>query len=250
MQYGICHLSIVPVRIGASSHDEMVTQLLYGDHFKVKEKRKYCSKIQVAFDKFEGWIDNNQYQFITEAYFEQIDTSIEQRINTDFIAHLTCDKKSLSPILLGSRIDASKIISHSFEGNAPIVQQSKSNLIETALLYINAPFLSGGKTPFGIDASGLTQMVYKINGYKLFRETEKQSTQGEPLSFIEESEPGDLAFFDDNEGIINHVGIILKDNYIIHSYGKVRIDRIDHTGIFNTLEKKYSHKLRVIKKIA
>ena len=92
-------------------------------------------------------------------------------------------------------------------------------------------------------------MVYKINGYKLFRNTEKQANQGEALSFIEESEPGDLAFFDNTEGVINHVGIILKDNYIIHTHGHVRIDRIDHTGIFNTKEKMYSHKLRVIKKI-
>ncbi len=92
-------------------------------------------------------------------------------------------------------------------------------------------------------------MVYKINGYALERTAAAQSKQGEPLSFIEESEPGDLAFFDNSDGIIDHVGIILKDNYIIHVNGHVRIDRIDHTGIFNTEEKLYTHKLRVIKKI-
>jgi cell wall-associated NlpC family hydrolase len=48
--------------------------------------------------------------------------------------------------------------------------------------------------------------------------------QGEALSFIEESEPGDLAFFDNEEGTIIHVGIIMADNYIIHASGKVRID--------------------------
>ncbi|MEM1260168.1 MAG: NlpC/P60 family protein, partial [Bacteroidota bacterium] len=72
---------------------------------------------------------------------------------------------------------------------------------------------------------------------------------GEALSFIEESEPGDLAFFDDAEGTINHVGIILKDNHIIHASGHVRIDRLDHTGIFNTDSRNYSHSLRVIKKV-
>ncbi|MDT0608474.1 C40 family peptidase [Croceitalea rosinachiae] len=249
MQYGICHLSVVPVRNGTNVNDEMVTQLLYGDHFKVKERRKYYSRIQVAFDNHEGWINNKQYQLILESDFKAIHTKKEQRINTDFIAHVSSNQQLLLPILLGSRIDISKLIDHSFEGNATTVTQSKSNLVKTALLYLNSPYLSGGKTPFGIDASGLTQMVYKINGYKLFRETEKQASQGEPLSFIEESEPGDLVFFDDNDGIINHVGIILKDNYIIHAHGKVRIDRIDHTGIFNVQEKNYSHKLRVIKKI-
>ena len=126
---------------------------------------------------------------------------------------------------------------------------SKEDLVDTALLYLNSPHLQGGKTPFGIDSSGFTQMVYKINGQKLLRTTEGQSTQGEPLSFIEESEPGDLAFFDDSDGTIDHVGIILKDNYIIHSSGHVRIDRLDHTGIFNVVKRIYTHNLRVIKKI-
>jgi cell wall-associated NlpC family hydrolase len=92
-------------------------------------------------------------------------------------------------------------------------------------------------------------MVYKLCGYKLLRDASQQATQGEVLSFIEESEPGDLAFFDNSEGIITHVGIIMKDNYIIHAHGKVRIDMIDHSGIFNLDSQKHTHKLRVIKKI-
>ena len=92
-------------------------------------------------------------------------------------------------------------------------------------------------------------MVYKLNGYKLLRDASQQATQGDPLSFIEESEPGDLAFFDNNEGIITHVGIIMSDNYIIHAHGKVRVDRLDHSGIYNVDRKIHTHKLRVIKKI-
>ncbi len=92
-------------------------------------------------------------------------------------------------------------------------------------------------------------MVYRINGHRLLRNAAEQATQGEALSFIEESEAGDLAFFDNKEGAIHHVGIIMNDNYIIHAHGKVRIDRLDHTGIFNTELGRYSHQLRVIKKI-
>jgi cell wall-associated NlpC family hydrolase len=116
-------------------------------------------------------------------------------------------------------------------------------------MYLNAPYLWGGKTPFGIDCSGFTQMVYKLNGYNIYRDASQQATQGEALSFIEESEPGDLAFFDNNEGSITHVGIIMKDNYIIHAHGCVRIDRLDHTGIFNNEMNTHTHKLRVIKRI-
>ncbi|WP_339144205.1 C40 family peptidase [Croceitalea sp. MTPC5] len=250
MQYGICHMSIVAVRSGADDSTAMVTQLLYGDFFKVKERRKKWSRITVCFDHCEGWILNNQFRLIPETHFKDFDSKEAHRLTTDFVSHIISEKGVLTPIVLGSRVDGIPLLHHSFDGSAPIVKQLKSNLVATALLYLNTPYLSGGKTPFGIDSSGFSQMVYKINGFNLFRSTEKQATQGEPLSFIEESEPGDLAFFDNNDGIINHVGIILKDNYIIHVNGQVRIDRLDHTGIFNVTEKIYSHKLRVIKKIA
>jgi cell wall-associated NlpC family hydrolase len=88
-----------------------------------------------------------------------------------------------------------------------------------------------------------------LNGYKVLRDASQQSTQGEALSFIEESEPGDLAFFDNDEGKIIHVGIMMENNYIIHASGKVRIDRVDHLGIYNAELNKHTHRLRVIKKI-
>ena len=148
-------------------------------------------------------------------------------------------------ILDNEEINTSK---YSFEGIKVCGQKPKSDLVKTAFMYLNAPYLWGGKTPFGIDCSGFTQMVYKLNGYSLLRDASQQATQGEALSFIEESEAGDLAFFDNDEGVITHVGIIMEDNYIIHSSGKVRIDRLDHLGIFNPDTQRHTHKLRVIKK--
>ena len=155
----------------------------------------------------------------------------------------------LHPIILGSSLNGLSLLNHSHDGHIVMGKKPKENIIETSFLYLNAPYLWGGKTPFGIDCSGFTQMVYKLNGYKLLRDASQQATQGEALSFIEESEPGDLAFFDNSEGIITHVGIIMKDNYIIHAHGKVRIDRLDHSGIYNVDKKIHTHKLRVIKKI-
>jgi cell wall-associated NlpC family hydrolase len=153
------------------------------------------------------------------------------------------------PILLGSAVSETDFLTHMYEGEFMSGSHPKTNLAATALLYLNAPYLSGGKTPFGIDGGGLTQMVYRLNGHRLLRTATAQVTQGESLSFIEESEQGDLAFFDNQEGVIGHVGIILQNNYIIHASGKVRIDRIDHTGIFNTELNRYTHSLRVIKKV-
>ena len=157
------------------------------------------------------------------------------------------------PIPLGASLsfmDCEEINTRNFdfEGLRVSGVRPKGNLIPTAFMYLNAPYLWGGKTPFGIDCSGLTQMVYKLNGYKLPRDASQQATEGEPLSFIEESEPGDLAFFDNDEGNIIHVGLIMENNYIIHASGKVRIDRLDHLGIYNAETNRHTHKLRVIKK--
>jgi cell wall-associated NlpC family hydrolase len=128
-------------------------------------------------------------------------------------------------------------------------QKAKQTIVDDAMLYLHAPYLWGGRTPFGIDCSGLTQMVYKLKKIKLLRDAAQQATHGEPLNFISEAEPGDLAFFDNEEGDIVHVGLMLDKSRIIHVSGKVRIDMIDHVGIFNEDEQQYTHKLRVIKRI-
>ena len=116
-------------------------------------------------------------------------------------------------------------------------------------MYLNSPYLWGGRSPFGIDCSGFTQMVFKLNGIKLPRDAYEQAEIGKTLNFIEETQKGDLAFFDNEEGKIIHTGIIIDKNKIIHSSGKVRIDNLDHYGIFNAETGKYSHNLRLIKKV-
>ena len=158
-------------------------------------------------------------------------------------------------ISLGAKIltadHSNKLLGNTFHSECDTVEgcKNKQEIVKTAYYYLNSPHLWGGKTPFGIDASGFTQMVYRINGYSLLREAYQQASQGEVLSFIEESEPGDLAFFDDDEGNIIHSGIILRNHNIIHCWGEVRIDRIDHSGIFNTKLNRHTHNLRVIKQI-
>ena len=250
MPYGISSLSIVPVRNAADDTAEMVTQLLYGDHFKILDTRKHWSRIRVAFDKTEGWIGNRQFAELSESDFKSLEKADHSQFAAELVSFASTAEEVLIPVLMGSTVSNAGLISHSFEGAVINGSASKSQLVNTALYYLNAPYLWGGKTPFGIDCAGLTQMVYKINGFQLPRTAAQQAEQGEALSFIEESEAGDLAFFDNKEGTIDHVGIIMKDNYIIHAHGKVRIDRLDHTGIFNTEERRYTHSLRVIKKIA
>lgn len=248
MQYGLCDLSVVALRSEASDTSELISQVLYGEHFKVLEHRKSWSRIRLGFDKYEGWIDNKQFQFIEELEYKALHKS-EPLMAMDLVDFITTQKQHLHPILLGSTLNGLSYLEHTFEGTARIGQNDKSKLVETALLYLNTPYLWGGKTPFGIDCSGFVQMVYKLNGFSILRDASQQASQGDALSFIEESEPGDLAFFDNNEGDIIHVGIIMEDHQIIHAHGKVRIDLLDQSGIYNVDTKTHSHKLRVIKKI-
>ena len=210
-------------------------------------------QIELAFDNYIGWIDAKQYQPITEEHYTVLNNT-PIVLNSDLVEYITTPNNQLTSITLGAslsfldneEINTSK---YSFEGIKVCGQKPKSDLVKTAFMYLNAPYLWGGKTPFGIDCSGFTQMVYKLNGYSLLRDASQQATQGEALSFIEESEPGDLAFFDNEEGNIIHVGIMMENNYIIHASGKVRIDRLDHLGIYNAEVNRHTHKLRVIKKV-
>ncbi|MBB1194991.1 hydrolase Nlp/P60 [Flavobacterium sp. SOK18b] len=251
--FGICNLAVIPLRHEASDKSEIVSQVLFGEHFEILEKNNQWFKIKLQYDNYEGWIDSKQMQLISENSYQNLtdDTII---LNADLLEYITGTNNLMLPIPLGASLS---FLNHfdinkdnfEFEGTKTSGKKNKDNLIKTSFMYLNAPYLWGGKTPFGIDCSGFTQMVYKLNGYHLLRDASQQATQGEALSFIEESEPGDLAFFDNDEGSIIHVGIIMDDNYIIHASGKVRIDRIDHLGIFNTETNKHTHKLRVIKKI-
>ncbi|MGB1282046.1 MAG: C40 family peptidase, partial [Schleiferiaceae bacterium] len=157
-------------------------------------------------------------------------------------------KGACFPGLEGNEV---KIGSYKFHFNGPLQNSSKNRgtLIETALSYTGTPYLWGGRTTFGIDCSGFTQMVYRMNGIYLPRDASQQAKKGTTLSFLEECQPGDLAFFDNAEGAIVHVGIVMEDYKIIHASGRVRIDTLDHSGIYNEELGRHTHKLRVLKSL-
>ena len=203
----------------------------------------------MTLDRCEGWVANNQIFEISKEDYKNIERLENTPCVADLVSFVESDDNVLMPIVLGSTVTNISLSKHRFEGNLTSGSPTKANLINIALLYLNAPYLWGGRTPLGIDEAGFVQMVYKLNGRNLLRKAQEQATQGTALSFIEESEAGDLAFFDNSEGVIDHVGLIMDNNYIIHVDGKVRIDRLDHTGIYNMEKGNYTHKLRVIKKI-
>ena len=268
MEFGISLQSILPIRSEPDHKAEMVSQILFGELFRILHKELNWIRIQLSYDNYEGWIDLKQVTLLDESEFIRL-FNAKTPSSVDLVQLLSNDsKKTILPVLLGSSLPG--LADHhfrikdqffSFEGLTsdslslevvPSQQErliAKQRLIDDAMLYLNAPYLWGGRSPFGIDCSGFTQMVYKLNKIKLLRDASQQAAMGESLNFVSEAEPGDLAFFDDEEGKIIHVGLMMNKNRIIHASGKIRIDSIDHQGIYSEEEKKYTHKLRVIRRI-
>ena len=247
MTYGICALSLVPLRDAGQHSAPLVSEVLYGEIFKILAPQKFWAKIRLQ-DNTEGWINNTQFQEISSADFKKLSDQIP-KLATDLFEFIYKDNQILFPIPVGSFVHRAAFLGHRFEGTTSVEKPQKENLRVMAFMFMNTPFCKGGKSPFGMDADGFVQTVYALCGIPLPRTAIAQAEKGRVLSFIEESEPGDLAFFDDNEGKIIHVGIILENNHIIHAHGHVRVDRLDQTGIFNPELRTHTHKLRLIKSI-
>lgn len=258
MQYGVCGLSAIPMRKEPADASEMVNQVLFGECFQILEANKKWAYIALAHDGYEGWVDIKQLTPCTPAYFEYC-RSQNAVLSSDLIDLVsTKNAAEVFPVFLGSTLpffsakdEECKIADHSYHYGGDVIsgKQNRDEMLRQAYKYLHAPYLWGGRTPSGIDCSGLTQMVYRLCGVSIPRDSGDQAQMGETLSFIEESEPGDLAFFDNEEGRIIHVGILLQDNHILHAHGQVRIDLLDQSGIFNRARNTHTHKLRVIKKL-
>lgn len=248
----ICENVFVPLRSGPSHKSEMLSQVLFGEKYAVIEKTGSWIMVRTEFDNYTGWIDGDHLQHSDEAIhsaghvlnkallcYRHDETKLVleagcEIFNPDFKARTFVIGKSIyktSPDFSESHISAAE------------------SLPETALRFINSPYIWGGRIPSGIDCSGLTQLVYKIHGIAIPRDSWEQAEAGVNVDFIDSAEPGDLVFFDNERGKITHVGMILSRGLVIHASGRVRIDRIDHQGIYKPEKNGYSHKLRLIRRV-
>lgn len=254
---GICRLSVVPMRRAPDESSEMVSQLLFGEHYSVVEIAASGTWLKIAnyYDGYQGWISKNQHYRIEEDYYEQINIS-DYKICLDTTANILY-KKSLITILMGSILPIStnelfKMEEQlAFNGEAKSLGQRRDAefLKKVALKYKFAPYLWGGRSPFGIDCSGFTQLVFKMCGYKLQRDSSQQVQQGQVVENYDDILPGDLLFFENVVSEVFHVGIALDKNKIIHASGRVRVDILIEDGIINETTKRFTHKLVTIKRI-
>ena len=257
MKFAICHNSVVPIRNSTSNRSEQLSQLLFGEMVEIMElKGRQWTKIRCTWDNCIGWVLSQQIKPITST--EQKLFEEKYAYCLDLFQPLMSDNESM-PICIGSRLPDFDGIKFKFDGRSfnysgqavfpKNLTPERDKVLKIARRYLSAPYQWGGRSPMGIDSGGFIQMVFKLVGIKLMRTTDQQVFQGELIDFIEQTAPGDLAFFENKVGNITHVGIFFPEKQIIHTAEKVRIDRIDHYGIFNDELNKYTHRLRVIKRI-
>lgn len=262
---GLSLYSIIPVRAQAREGAEQNTQILFGETFEIVEsdKSKVESKwtyVRLESDGQEGWVDAKMVTPMKEEEYTTYRKALETAATVAFPmtyavsenngqtipltagTRLTNYKDGRFEVLgVGFRIDPSMVITKPFAMN-------EQNLLQVVRFFLNVPYLWGGKNALGMDCSGFSQIIMSLFGKHLLRNASEQVTQGEPVAELKQAQAGDLAFFDHEDGKISHVGIIIDPERIIHCSGRVKVEKLDTTGIYNTEQGGFSHHLVTIRR--
>jgi cell wall-associated NlpC family hydrolase len=247
----VCHLAYVPLRKEPDHRSEQVSQLLFGETALIVDSRQEWLRIKSDFDHYEGWIEKASVSEADKAFISSV-----KRIVNEPLVHIISENSSIlvpagaeipDPDSDGKFIFTKRTwqIQH-FDPFA--LSHKKEDITRTALLFLNVPYLWGGRTIFGTDCSGFTQTVFKMHGIKLPRDARDQEKTGSPVGALKDAKPGDQLFFRNEQGLISHTGILLRDHEIIHASKYVRIDKLDDTGIYNREMRSYTHRLNSIRR--
>lgn len=245
----ICSVPVAPLRKEAAHRSEMVSQLLFGERVQLIESSSDFVLVKNEYDAYAGWCQRSQLTELSGDFpVEEPEILSSAYINAGMLRDTAIHLPMGVPISNWKGITAPKFTYAGTTHTAGSVPFSESAVVAISTSYLNVPYLWGGKSVFGIDCSGFSQQVFRYFGKKLPRDSGDQAKLGEDVGFLAESRAGDLAFFDNAEGIITHVGILLNSHEIIHASGKVRIDTIDQWGIINRDTEQRTHTLRIIKR--
>lgn len=253
MEKGLVIHPVIPGRSEPYDKSEMVTQLLFGETYTILESNRKWMFIENDFDGYQCWIDRKQHHAPSEKMDENMETDQLRRCGDPFGFLTGADNHRYAipcgSVLRGYREGRVHMEDRTLLFEGRVARHDRESVIRHAWRFLHAPYLWGGKTAMGIDCSGLMQVIFACAGIDLPRDAHQQAAKGEPVDFIDLTEPGDLVFFDNDEKRINHVGVVIEKERILHASGFVRIDKLDHQGIYDVESQEYTHNLRLIRRL-
>lgn len=242
---GFCLVSVAPIRKDPSDASEIVSQLLFGEPIEVLIFGEPWVKIRTIHDGYEGYVDIKQLLPLTNKEFKKWLKEFNFQAEKTHIIETPWGKQLTS---MGSFIGKESFFKIGPFEFCHEISKIEKTLTEISKDLLNTPYLWGGKSVFGIDCSGFTQLVFRLKGVNLPRDAYQQEDCGHSIDF-EDIAIGDIAFFSNAQGKIIHVGIVIEKKKIIHASGRVRIDNLLKSGIYNDDYQKETHKLHSIKRI-
>jgi len=258
LDFGICHISMMPILAKPMSYGEVISQMLFGETCRIIEKKnKYWHKIKTDVCETIGWVNTYQLAYIDADLHKKLKEKMALSLE---VSYPVFNGENSIYITLGSslpqydgiscRMPYSRFIYNGQAFQEDVMEITQELFVKLTRRYLFSPEMAGGRSPFGIDKGSFIHQVFRLFNIDITRYIDKQIKFGEVVDFAQLAQIGDIAFFHDINGVIYHAGIIIGHKEIIHVNGYVRIDKFDHNGIYNRDLKKYTHKLRIIKRLS